>query len=337
MMALRFGVIGTYDHLNLVVDEAASRDDVEFVGIAEPDQARGAPVAEKHGVRLFAKKDELLREGLDAVGVFSPFHEKAEDIGACLDRGLHVFADKPAATDPSGLERLRTAVEAHPEVRFTMGLVCRVLPGYAALRKLVNDGAIGKLIMVAARRSYMIRRPTRPEFMFDSSLSGGEWVELAVHDVDYIRWLAGTEYVSVSATHGNVLSPDEPFQDHGAGVFLLEGGVSAYIEHDRLVPEAGPGSGNAVRAVGSEGRLTLAGGKLVLWNNSKEPHEVIDLPEKRSMFANFVEAITSGAELIVSAADVLRATEAALAAYASAEDGGRRRLIGRGAPRGADA
>jgi myo-inositol 2-dehydrogenase/D-chiro-inositol 1-dehydrogenase len=327
-MALRFGVIGTYDHLNLVCDEAAERDDVEFVGIAEPDQARGAPVAEKHGVRLFARKEDLLEEGLDAVGLFSPFHEKADDIADCIGRGIHVFADKPAATDRRGLAKLRAAVDAHPDVRFTMGLVCRVLPGYAGLRGLVKDGAVGKLAMVSSRRSYMIRRPTRPGFMFDSSLSGGEWVELAIHDVDYVRWLAESEYVSVSATHGNVLSPEEPFQDHGAGVFLLEGGVSAYLEHDRLVPDAGPGSGNAVRAVGSEGRVELAGGKLVLWTKSKEPHEVTDLPGGRSMFANFVEAIRTGAELIVPAEDVLRATDAALAAFESAQAGGRMVKIG---------
>lgn len=327
-MTLRVGLLGSIDHIGLFADEATQREDIDFVGIAEPDAEKGAALAGKYSTQHFPTAEGLLEQELDAVGIFTPFAHKAEDITTCLERGLHVFADKPAAANNEGLERLAAAVKAHPELTFTVGLTLRVIPEYVRLRELVKDGAIGELVYATARRAYRMRRETRPDFMFDSSLSGGIWVELAVHDVDYVRWLAGVDYLSVSAIHGNASSPEEPFQDHGCGLFRLEGGVTALIEHNRLAPNVGASADNRFSAVGTEGVLDMApGGGLYLWNGSTERTRVTDLPERASMLANFVDAIREGTPLIVPPADVLRATEVVLAAFASSEEEGKQRPL----------
>jgi myo-inositol 2-dehydrogenase/D-chiro-inositol 1-dehydrogenase len=322
-MKLKAGMLGTLDHIRLFAPEAARHEEVEFVGLTEPDEERGERLAKEYGTARVDSVDSLLDQNLDMVGVFTPFHERADIIARCLDLGLHVFTDKPAATNGAGLEMLRKRMAEKPELKFTMGLVLRVQPPYAKLAQLVRAGAVGRPLVVTARRAYRLRRDTRPPFMFDSGLSGGEWVELAVHDIDYIRWLTGAEYRTVTATHGNGVNPNEPFQDHGAGLFTMDNGITALVDHNRMVPSVGGGSDNRLGVAGTEGVLDFGpGGKLTLWNKDQPSSPVTDLPEEASMFDNFVDAIRDGEPLIVPTEDVLRATEVVLAAYASAEKGG---------------
>ncbi len=328
-MALRFGLLGTCDHINLVVDGAVERDDIEFVGMYEPDKERGKEISEKLGIKLFDKKGDLHDAGIDVAGMFLPFSEKAEETAACIERGIHVFTDKPLATNVEGLGLIRNALDAHPDVVLTMGLTCRAAPAYRKLRELIKNGAIGVPATLTARRSYLLKRGVRPAFMFDSSLSGGIWVELAIHDIDFIRWTLGREFEWVSATHGNVSAPGEPFQDFAAGVFGMEHGTTVFIEENRLVPEAGPGQDTRVSAVGSEGRIdyVVNNGEVVLWNGSSVQQTIRDFPERISMFDNFVDAIRSGTELLVPTEDVLIGTAVSLEAFASAEEDGTRRTI----------
>jgi myo-inositol 2-dehydrogenase/D-chiro-inositol 1-dehydrogenase len=318
-------MLGSIDHIGLFGPPAAERDDIDFIGIAGAEEAKGENLAEKYNTKLYGSVEDLLAEKLDAVGIFTPFPTRATDIAKCLDLGLHVLCDKPAATNHEGLEAVREAWKRRPDLKLSMGLVNRFLPATRKLKQMLVEGAIGTPVIVNTRKSYPMRRATRPDFMFDSSLSGGEWVELAVHDVDYVRWMTGREYLSVSATHGNGTSPGEPFQDHGAGLFMMEDGLTAFIEHNRLNPAA-KGSDLLrfhLSVVGTKGVLDLGDG-LTLWNDTTPPTKVTELADSVSVFGNFIDAVTKDEPLVVAPEDVFKVTEVVLAAFRSSEEGGRR-------------
>ena len=100
------------------------------------------------------------------------------------------------------------------------------------------------------------------------------------------------------------------------------------VEHNRLVPEMGDGSDNRLHIVGSHGLIDLGPGPtLSAWNGTRERTVVTDLPERPSMFRNFLAAVTKGEPLIAPAGDVLRATEVVLAAFSSAANSGRREKL----------
>jgi len=152
-----------------------------------------------------------------------------------------VLSDKPAAISAEGLAGITDAVERHPELILTMAVTQRFGHAFNRIDSLIQEGAIGRLISMSCRNFYRLRRPTRPEFMFDDRLSGGEWAELSVHGLHTMGWVARADYVSVSAFHGCASSLDEPYQDHGEGVFGFDNGVTAFVAHDRTVPDTGPG------------------------------------------------------------------------------------------------
>lgn len=320
---MRVGMIGTIDHINIFGPAAAAHEEVEFVGVAEPDRERGEKLAADYGTRWYPTSEALLDEGLDAVGVFTPFTNRGEEIAGFLDAGLHVFVDKPAAINQAGLDLIQAAVERNPGLKLTMGLVLRGRPPYLKMKSLIEAGAIGEVVNVIARKSYTLRRAKRPTFMFDAALSGGEWIELAVHDVDLVSWLVGRQYSSVTAAHGNVTSPSEPYQDNGAALFTFAGGGTAFIQHDRLNPSTdGCGLQWHMTLVGSNGVLDL-GEELRLWNDDGPTTVIEDLPEELSFFNNFVDAIQTETPLIITPQDVFSVTSTVLATYESACDGGR--------------
>jgi myo-inositol 2-dehydrogenase / D-chiro-inositol 1-dehydrogenase len=321
-MKLRVGMLGTIDHINSFAPFAQERNDIDFVGIADSDPVIGKKLSEKYKTQYFKSIDELLSEKLDAVGVFTQFNNRSNDIIKCLNLGLHVFTDKPAAIDMTGLKLLEETLDSHPKLKFTMALILRVKPENKKIQQYIREGSIGKVVTVCSRRSYALKRGTRPEFMFDSALSGGEWVELAVHGIDLVRWLTGKEYITVVANHGNVTSPTEPYQDHGSAMFELEDGVTAFIQHNRLNPVTSGGLlTQHLSIVGSEGVVDL-GDDLRLWNNLEPAHKVDDLPERTALFDNFIDAICFDTPLVVPSKDVLRVTEIALAAYESSNKSG---------------
>ncbi len=75
--------------------------------------------------------------------------------------------------------------------------------------------------------------------------------------------------------------------------------------------------------VGSEGVLDLSDG-LTLWNNKTSPIRVTDLAEGVSFVGNFIDAVTKNEPLVIGPEDIFKVTEAVLAAYRSAEEGGKR-------------
>ena len=83
------GVFGGYHAGKIVLSEKT-----DFVGVFDPDAARCAALAEKHGVTAAATQAELF-EAADAIIVACPatYHEAV--VGAALEQGCHVMVEKP--------------------------------------------------------------------------------------------------------------------------------------------------------------------------------------------------------------------------------------------------
>ena len=83
---------------------------------------------------------------------------------------------------------------------------------------------------------------------------------------------------------------------HNAGqiLFLMDGGVSAVMEHHRLVPPSLGRMDNRLKILGTEGQVEIThDGRvwLYLWD---EQEELTDLPTQQDIFANFVRTACAG-------------------------------------------
>lgn len=138
MTKLRVGLIGgglvaQVEHLPNLVSLA---DRFEVVGIADPSPTVRTGLAERHRIKAFATADELLVEPLDCVVIATPDSYHADLIVAALERGLHVFCEKPLCYSVADARRVRAARDRAGKV-VQVGYMKRFDPAYVALTDLL--------------------------------------------------------------------------------------------------------------------------------------------------------------------------------------------------------
>lgn len=327
----RVAILGAaHPHVSYALDEVAQRPSCELVAIAEPDPAmRSAHLAGAPDVPFYADPGELLAEhDVDVALVAGVYGERAAAVLAALEAGAHVLADKPLCTSLTQLDEIERAAERadrHVSVVFEK----RFYPPTSAVRRLLADGVLGELALVASTGPHKLNLPTRPAWFRSRAGYGGIAADLPVHDIDLVLDLTGATSGSVAAVTGNVRAAEHPeFDDHVA-VLLRAGSVTATIEANWLSPQAADVHGHyRMRLTGSEGTAELdwAYNTLTVATHDRAPW-VETLPAPRRPAAYFFDAVDAGREPEITTAASLLATRVALLAQESADaDGGARRF-----------
>ncbi|MDR0869171.1 MAG: Gfo/Idh/MocA family oxidoreductase [Planctomycetaceae bacterium] len=158
-----------------------------------------------------------------------------------LQAGKHVFCEKPNAIDANGLQTLTEAVKLAKEKNlcFLSGLMSRFAPQYQQLFAKIQDGAIGDIKSIHSnylRAPYGVRGYPQGmseldvqvynQYMF-SWLSGDDFTQSLVHNVDRMTWVLGGQVPSHAFGMGGRSSmTDRQFGnvfDHHAAAFVYPG------------------------------------------------------------------------------------------------------------------
>jgi len=177
--------------------------EVEVVAFYDPDPASARALIQPalHKLPLYGNIAALLRqERPEAVLITLPNDATPEAIIQAAEAGAHVYAEKPCARTAS---EFMPAAEAIREagVQFATGYLRRASPVGQAIKAIVTQGLLGRLVSVEARwitTSVAKRDPTH--FLFSKERSGGgilHW--LGCHWLDFMRWVTLAEVTEVAA------------------------------------------------------------------------------------------------------------------------------------------
>lgn len=102
--ALRLAIIGLdHGHVEGVLWNASSRDDLTIVGIYDPNYALFVKFRDKYKLNpdlFFADLDQMLEETKpEAASVMTPISRHLEVVQSCAPRGVHTLLEKPLAYD----------------------------------------------------------------------------------------------------------------------------------------------------------------------------------------------------------------------------------------------
>jgi predicted dehydrogenase len=217
---LRVGVVGVgvmgSNHARVL----AELPGVEFVGVADPDRAQAHSVAQALGCAEFPDFASLIDEGVEAVTIAAPTHVHHEIALACIARGIHVLVEKPIA---STIEEGRAIVAAARRAGVTLmvGHVERFNPAVQAIK----DALRGEDILSIA----ITRVGPFPPRMSNV----GVVIDLAVHDIDLIRWFTDSEIIEVQPQLSSAVAERE---DIALLQFRTASGVLAHINTNWLTP-----------------------------------------------------------------------------------------------------
>src|SRR6202048_3487011 len=218
--SLRAGVIGAgvmgSNHARVL----AGLPDTTLVAIVDPLPEHRSRATEFAGCRAFASLEELIAEGVDAVTVAAPTHLHHEIALTCIARHIHVLVEKPIA---SSVEEGRDIVAAARRAGVTLmvGHVERFNPAVAAIKQAISSEDI---LSIAITRV----GPFPPRMS-----NVGVVIDLAVHDIDLIRWFTESDIVEVQPQLSSAVAERE---DIALLQFRTASGVLAHINTNWLTP-----------------------------------------------------------------------------------------------------
>jgi len=321
---IRVAILGLDGHTGEIVRPLPQLPDVEVVAIS--DATPGA--VEKFGkgnARLTAARRYtdyrrmLEQEKLDVVAVCNNNGERAQAILDCVDRNLHVIAEKPLALTREDLERIRRAVQQR-RVGLGMLLPMRYDPQFQALKQLVDSGELGEIAQISAQKSY--KAGQRPEWMRKRATYGGTIPWIGIHMVDLMRFTSGREFTHAASFAGHVGQPEIGDMENTTGtVFRMDNGGVATLHMDYYRPETAPTHGDdRLRLAGTKGvaEYMAATGVTVISANAK-PRVVTELPPQGSVFVDFLEHVYNKKAPTLTLADIYRNNEIVIGAQEAAE------------------
>src|SRR5256886_3016841 len=218
--SLRIGVIGAGVMGSNHARVFAGLPNITLVGIVDPLPAHRTRAADLTSCRTFASLDELIAEGVDAITVAAPTHLHHEIALACIARNIHVLVEKPvAAAVEEGEEVVAAARRAG--VTLMVGHVERFNPAVAAIKQAIKGEDI---LSIAITRV----GPFPPRMS-----NVGVVIDLAVHDIDLIRWFTDSEIIEVQPQLKSAIAERE---DIALLQFRTASGVLAHINTNWITP-----------------------------------------------------------------------------------------------------
>jgi hypothetical protein len=218
--SLRVGVIGAgvmgSNHARVL----AGLPDTTLVGVVDPLPAHRTRVTELTGCHTFETLDELIAAGIDAVTIAAPTHLHHEIALAAIAHKIHVLVEKPIASSVEEGEEIVGAAE-RAGVTLMVGHVERFNPAVAAIKQAIAGEDI---LSIAITRV----GPFPPRMS-----NVGVVIDLAVHDIDLIRWFTESDIVEVQPQLSSAVAERE---DIALLQFRTASGVLAHINTNWLTP-----------------------------------------------------------------------------------------------------
>src|SRR6201998_3133669 len=217
---LRVGVIGAgvmgTNHARVL----AGLPDTSLVGVVDPLPAHRSRATDLTNCRTFAGLDELIAEGVDAVTIAAPTHLHHEIALTCIDKKIHVMVEKPIASGVEEGREIGAAAQASG-VTLMRGHVERFSPAVAAIKQAISGEDILSIGITRVG-------PFPPRMS-----NVGVVIDLAVHDIDLIRWFTESDIVEVQPQLSSAVAERE---DIALLQFRTASGVLAHINTNWLTP-----------------------------------------------------------------------------------------------------
>lgn len=304
---------------------------VELTAVSNLDEKVNAEIKGKYNVpyTYTSYEDMIKNEELDAVCIVTPSGFHTEHIKMAFEQGLHVFCEKPIGLDTDDIKETMKTIEHNQDKVFHLGFMRRYDEDYLFAKDMIDEGKIGDISVI---RTYGIDPVNGLDSFIEfakKNPSGGLFLDMAVHDIDIIRWYTNAEIDKVWATGNNKIAPelhDINELEMGTATMKLDNGVTAFMVVGRT---AAHGYQVEAEVIGTKGMLRIADtpdkNKVTVFNE----HGVVkptsqNFPERfREAYVNelkdFVRCINENTQPKITALDGLRGIEVANACQQSFE------------------
>ena len=180
------------------------------------------------GLKCYADFDRMLaEEALDAIIIATPSKLHAAMVQKALDKGLHVFCEKPFVLDVKDGERLAALAESKRLVN-QVGYHYRFVGAFKEAARIVKSGALGTIHHVRAEAyGPVVLRQKGGTWRSAKNEGGGALYDYACHAIDLVNFTFGMPASVGGVVRHGVFSMD--VEDEIYATLYYPGGASGQL------------------------------------------------------------------------------------------------------------
>lgn len=225
---VRIAIAGLGGHGRTIQDASAASADLKIVAVYDPNERETSLSADRFGCEVARSYHDLIeRDDVEAVVLVTPNHLHLEQTLEALDRGLHVFVEKPIANTVADGLRMVEAAETAGQI-LMVGHNMRMGPALEHSREAVAH-RVGRIVSVEVHFSADNTQRMPPDaWRFRPQLCPLMPVmQLGIHGIDLVHDLAGPITSVNAVARAMTTSPD--VLDSVSAVFTMESGATGTI------------------------------------------------------------------------------------------------------------
>lgn len=324
MTKVSWAFVGASNFARTCMVDAVRGAGGEVHAVVSSSAERARSFAEDLGIASWHDTIEpvLADPKIDAVYISTTNDLHAEATFAAAGAGKHVLCEKPLATTLDDARAMDAACKQNGVVLGTNHHL-RNAPTHRAIRRLIEEGAIGDVLAARAFHAVSLPEHLRTWRVSNPETGGGVVLDVTVHDTDVLRFLLGRDVVEVVAM--TTLS-EGGAEDAAMGVLRFEDDVLASFHDAFTIGHAGTGlevHGTAGSIVAREVMTGEPSGDVVLRRGADVTP--VDVGPRERLYVRgvraFQAAVRGDGAPAVSGEDGIKSLAVALAVRESARTG----------------
>jgi len=194
-----------------------------LIAVCDIDSKTCEELSKKYSVQSFNDYNDFVGK-VDAVSVCVPTIMHEEVCEAMFQKGIHVIVEKPLSFDIESSKRILESSNKN-NIILAVGHIERHNPAVAYAKKCIENSEWGDIITLSSRRvsSY----PSRISDV-------GVILDLAVHDLDVLSYLANSQIRQIFGFGGSII--DKNREDFASLLYEFKNGIKGYTEVNWLTP-----------------------------------------------------------------------------------------------------
>lgn len=189
---LKIAVIGLGDVSKVHLSSIQSNPNATLIAVSDIDESLHTVVS---GVAFYTDYKKMLeREELDCVHICLPHHLHYEATKACVEKGIHVYLEKPLAHTIEEGRAIVKLEEQYPDVKVCVSLQNRLNDTFRVLEEELRSARYGDIIGIKGivtwfrPKSYYHTKAWRGQKKY---AGGGVLINQAIHTLDLIQLIGG--------------------------------------------------------------------------------------------------------------------------------------------------
>jgi predicted dehydrogenase/threonine dehydrogenase-like Zn-dependent dehydrogenase len=193
----KLGVLGAGNFATSVLLPALRKiPNLELVGVASASGVRAQHALKRFGFQYATGQESTILDDpqINTIAVLTPHHLHSQQVLIALEKGKHVFCEKPLAINSDQLIEIATALRKHSSRLLMVGFNRRFAPLSQRLLQFLNPRSEPLIVNYRVNAGYL---PLN-HWLHNPQIGGGRIIGEACHFIDFITFLVGNPPISVT-------------------------------------------------------------------------------------------------------------------------------------------